>query len=229
MLWKFSQRAQAQKSSVIREILKVTEQDDVISFAGGLPSPDTFPIAEIQSAVNTVFASNDVYGALQYGPTEGYAPLRQWIADYLSQRDQVAVSADEILIVTGSQQALDLIGKALIDEHDKVLVETPTFLGALQSFNQYNPEYIAVESDQEGLIPESIDDELAKSAKFFYTIPNFQNPTGRRLSVSRRQALAVKAKLNDLVLVEDDPYGELDYRGQRLPALYTLARENTVY
>ncbi|MCX8745760.1 PLP-dependent aminotransferase family protein [Snodgrassella sp. B3882] len=229
MLWKFSQRAQAQKSSVIREILKVTEQDDVISFAGGLPSPDTFPIAEIQSAVNTVFASNDVYGALQYGPTEGYAPLRQWIADYLSHRDQVAVSADEILIVTGSQQALDLIGKALIDEHDKVLVESPTFLGALQSFNQYNPEYIAVESDQEGLIPESIDDELAKSAKFFYTIPNFQNPTGRRLSVSRRQALAVKTKLNDLVLVEDDPYGELDYRGQRLPALYTLARENTVY
>lgn len=229
MLWKYSHRAQALKSSTIREILKVTEQPDMISFAGGLPAPDAFPLAEIQTAVNTVLESNDIYGALQYGPSEGYAPLRQWIANYLSTRDQVTINADEILIVTGSQQALDLIGKALIDDHDKVLVETPTYLGALQSFNQYNPDYIAVSSDSEGLIPESISKEQVNSAKFLYCIPNFQNPTGRRLPVQRRQALAAIAKQNNLVLIEDDPYGDLDYQGQRLPCLYTLAPENTVY
>ena len=229
MLWKFSHRAQSLKSSTIREILKVTEQADVISFAGGLPSPDAFPLTEIRAAANAVLESNDIYGALQYGPSEGYKPLRQWIANYLSQRDNVTVSVDEILIVTGSQQALDLIGKTLLDSNDKVLVETPTFIGALQSFNQYNPQYVAVASDEDGLIPDSIDDEVARTAKFLYSIPNFQNPTGRRLSLSRRQALAAKAKQNNLVLIEDDPYGDLDYQGQRLPALYTLAPENTVY
>lgn len=229
MHWKYSRRVQTSKSSTIREILKVTEQADMISFAGGLPAPDAFPLAEIQTAVNTVLESNDIYGALQYGPTEGYAPLRQWIANYLSNRDEISISADEILIVTGSQQALDLIGKALIDVNDKVLVETPTYLGSLQSFNQYGPEYVAIASDNEGLIPESINDEVASSAKFLYCIPNFQNPTGRRLPVQRRQALAAKAKQNGLVLIEDDPYGDLDYQGQRLPGLYTLAPENTVY
>ncbi|PIT53147.1 2-aminoadipate aminotransferase [Snodgrassella alvi] len=229
MHWKYSRRVQISKSSTIREILKVTEQADMISFAGGLPAPDAFPLAEIQTAINTVLESNDIYGALQYGPTEGYAPLRQWIANYLSNRDQISISADEILIVTGSQQALDLIGKALIDVNDKVLVETPTYLGALQSFNQYCPEYVAIASDNEGLIPESINDEVASSAKFLYCIPNFQNPTGRRLPVQRRQTLAAKAKQNGLVLIEDDPYGDLDYQGQRLPGLYTLVPENTVY
>ena len=196
MLWKFSHRAQSLKSSTIREILKVTEQADVISFAGGLPSPDAFPLTEIRAAANAVLESNDIYGALQYGPSEGYKPL---------------------------------IGKTLLDSNDKVLVETPTFIGALQSFNQYNPQYVAVASDEDGLIPDSIDDEVARTAKFLYSIPNFQNPTGRRLSLSRRQALAAKAKQNNLVLIEDDPYGDLDYQGQRLPALYTLAPENTVY
>nr|WP_303832952.1 PLP-dependent aminotransferase family protein [Snodgrassella alvi] len=229
MPWKFSRRAQNLKSSTIREILKVTEQADVISFAGGLPAPDTFPLSEIKDAANALLENQDIYGALQYGPSEGYTPLRQWIANYLSERDHVSVSSDEVLIVTGSQQALDLIGKALIDTNDKVLVETPTYLGALQSFNQYNPEYIAIDSDNEGLIPETIDNELASSAKFLYSIPNFQNPTGRRLPLHRRQALAAKAKQNNLLLIEDDPYGDLDYQGQRLPALYTLAPENTVY
>lgn len=131
MPWKFSRRAQNLKSSTIREILKVTEQADVISFAGGLPAPDTFPLSEIKDAANALLENQDIYGALQYGPSEGYTPLRQWIANYLSERDHVSVSSDEVLIVTGSQQALDLIGKALIDTNDKVLVETPTYLGAL--------------------------------------------------------------------------------------------------
>lgn len=226
---KFSHRAQVLKSSAIREILKVTEQPDIISFAGGLPAPDAFPLTEIKTATDTVLQSKDIYGALQYGPTEGYAPLRQWIAEYLSARDQTAVKPAQVLIVTGSQQALDLIGKMLIDSDDKVLVETPTYLGALQAFNQYAPEYIAIESDSDGLKPETISDDVAAEAKFLYTIPNFQNPTGRRLTESRRQTLVAKAKHNHLILVEDDPYGDLDYQGHRLPCLYSLASENTIY
>lgn len=226
---KFSHRAQVLKSSAIREILKVTEQPDIISFAGGLPAPDAFPLTEIKTATDTVLQSKDIYGALQYGPTEGYAPLRQWIADYLSARDQTAVKPAQVLIVTGSQQALDLIGKMLIDSDDKVLVETPTYLGALQAFNQYAPKYIAIESDSDGLKPETISDDVAAEAKFLYTIPNFQNPTGRRLTESRRQTLVAKAKHNHLILVEDDPYGDLDYQGHRLPCLYSLASENTIY
>jgi 2-aminoadipate transaminase len=229
MLWKFSNRAIALKSSAIREILKITEQPDVISFAGGLPSPNTFPVTEIKNAFNHIIAADEMTGALQYGPTEGYAPLRIWLAEYLSRRDHTSINPNQILIVTGSQQALDLIGKALIDKGNKVLVETPTYLGGLQSFTQYEPEYISLESDEQGIIPEALDDNIAADANFMYVIPNFQNPTGRRLSLERRQQLAEKAMANNLTLVEDDPYGELDYQGHRLPSLYTLAPENTIY
>jgi 2-aminoadipate transaminase len=229
MLWKFSNRAMALKSSAIREILKITEQPDVISFAGGLPSPNTFPVTEIKNAFNHIIAADEMTGALQYGPTEGYAPLRIWLAQYLSRRDHTNINPNQILIVTGSQQALDLIGKALIDKGSKVLVETPTYLGGLQSFTQYEPEYISLESDEQGIIPDVLDDNIAAKANFMYVIPNFQNPTGRRLPLARRQQLAKKAIANNLTLVEDDPYGELDYQGHRLPSLYTLAPENTIY
>ncbi|MWN05607.1 PLP-dependent aminotransferase family protein [Gilliamella sp. Pas-s95] len=229
MLWKLSNRAIALKSSAIREILKITEQPDVISFAGGLPSPNTFPIQEIKDAFNHIITADEMSGSLQYGPTEGYAPLRIWLAEYLSRRDHTNVKPNQVLIVTGSQQALDLIGKALIDKGSKVLVETPTYLGGLQSFTQYEPEYISLESDEKGIIPEKLNDKTASDANFMYIIPNFQNPTGRRLSLERRQQLAEKAIRNNLTLVEDDPYGELDYQGHRLPSLYKLAPENTIY
>lgn len=228
MQWTFSDRATALKSSAIREILKVTEQPDVISFAGGLPSPNTFPVAEIKQAIDNILNSNDAVGALQYGPTEGYAPLREWVAKRVS-RDGVTIRPSQVLIVTGSQQALDLIGKALINKGSKVLVETPTYLGGLQSFTQYEPSYISIESDEKGLNPDSITDEMAKSASFMYSIPNFQNPTGRRLPLERRQKVAEIAKRNNLILVEDDPYGELDYQGNRLPGIYSFAPDNTVY
>lgn len=228
MQWKFSDRAVALKSSVIREILKVTEQPDIISFAGGLPSPNTFPVNEIKQAVDNLLSCEDVYGALQYGPTEGYAPLREWIAKRVS-RDGVTIRPSQVLIVTGSQQALDLIGKALINKNSKVLVETPTYLGGLQSFTQYEPTYISVDSDEKGLNPESLTSDMAKAASFMYVIPNFQNPTGRRLSLERRKKLAEIAKANELTIVEDDPYGELDYQGNRLPGIYSFAPENTVY
>lgn len=228
-IWQFSRRAAALKSSVIREILKVTELPQVISFAGGLPSPDTFPVDKIKQAVDDIMNSNEALKALQYGPTEGYKPLRQWVADLVNQREKTQLSIDNVLIVTGSQQALDLIGKALIDKGTKLLVETPTYLGGLQTFTQYEPEYISIASDDQGLNPDLLSDEEAKAANFLYTIPNFQNPTGRRLSAQRRKKLAEKAIANNLLMVEDDPYGELDYQGHRLPSLIGYAPDNTLY
>lgn len=228
-MWQFSKRAAALKSSAIREILKVTELPDVISFAGGLPSPNSFPIAKIKQAVDDIMDSDESFSALQYGPTEGYKPLREWVANLINQREKTHLTIDNVLIVTGSQQALDLIGKALIDEGTKVLVETPTYLGALQTFTQYEPEYVSIASDDQGLNPDQLSDEEAKSANFLYTIPNFQNPTGRRLSEERRKKLAEKAKKNNLLMIEDDPYGELDYQGHRLPSLISFAPDNTVY
>lgn len=229
MLWKFSDRAVALKSSAIREILKITEQPDMISFAGGLPSPDTFPVAEIKTAFDTLIQGSDALGALQYGPTEGYAPLRKWVAEHVSKRDNIAINPNQVLIVTGSQQALDLIGKALINKESKVLVETPTYLGGLQSFTQYEPTYISINSDEQGIDPNALTSDIAKAANFLYVIPNFQNPTGRRLPLHRRQQLAEKAKNTGLAIIEDDPYGELDYQGHRLASLYSMAPENTVY
>lgn len=228
MQWPFSDRAIALKSSAIREILKITEQPDVISFAGGLPSPNTFPIEEIKQAVSTILNGDEAIAALQYGPTEGYTPLREWVAKRVS-RDGITIRPSQVLIVTGSQQALDLIGKALINKDSKVLVETPTYLGGLQSFTQYEPSYTSVDSDEQGLKSDSITPEMAKSASFMYIIPNFQNPTGRRLPLERRKKLAEIAKANNLVLIEDDPYGELDYQGNRLPGVYSFAPDNTVY
>lgn len=228
-VWQFSKRASALQSSAIREILKVTELPQVISFAGGLPSPDTFPVTQIKQAVDRIMDSDEAFSALQYGPTEGYKPLRQWVVDLINQREKTQLTVDNVLIVTGSQQALDLIGKALIDEGTKILVETPTYLGGLQTFTQYEPEYISIASDEQGLDPEKLSDEQAQAANFLYTIPNFQNPTGRRLSVERRKKLAEKAMANNLLMVEDDPYGELDYQGHRLPSLISFAPNNTVY
>lgn len=225
----FSHRAQKIKSSAIREILKITEQPDVISFAGGLPSPNTFPTDEMQNAFQALCDTDQLQAALQYGPTEGYRPLRQWIAKYISQRDQIAIDENQVLIVSGSQQSLDLVGKMLIDEGSQVLVESPTYLGGLQSFSQYEPTFYSIESDDQGLVPTAISASLAQNAAFIYTIPNFQNPTGRRLPLARRQQLAELAKTHDLLMVEDDPYGDLDYVGQRVPTLFSLTPEHTIY
>lgn len=226
---KFSKRALAQKSSAIREILKVTELPEVISFAGGLPSPNTFPVKKMTEVVDAIMDSDEVFSALQYGATEGYAPLRDWIADAVSKRENINITRDNVLIVTGSQQSLDLIGKALIDKDSKVLVESPTYLAGLQAFSQYEPYYVSIPSDDSGLDPDQINAQDAASARFLYIIPNFQNPTGRRLPVERREKLAALAKANDLLIVEDDPYGELDYQGCRLPSLLSYAPENTIY
>ena len=219
----FSERARQLTSSAIREILKVTERPDIISFAGGLPSPDGFPIDVVRQAYDRVLSASG-RSALQYGPTEGYAPLRAWVADDLN-RQGAHVTPEQILILSGSQQGLDLLGKVLVDPGSKVLVETPSYLGALQSFSLYQPEFVSVPSDEGGLIPEALTPALAAGGRFLYALPNFQNPTGRTLDLARRQALVEAGAALNLPIVEDDPYGDLRYAGQAQPGLLALGSE----
>ncbi len=225
--WQLSERARKLTSSAIREILKVTERPEVISFAGGLPSPATFPAEEMRAAADRILRDEPA-GALQYSATEGYLPLREWVAERHSVGG-AKIRASQVLITTGSQQALDLIGKVLVCEGSPVLVETPTYLGALQSFSLYQPHYVQMPTDDKGLIPEALTPELTAGARLLYAIPNFQNPTGRRLPLERRQALAEFAKRAPFPVIEDDPYGALDYAGTPLPTLLSMAPEHIVH
>jgi len=222
MKWAISRRAQQLTSSAIREILKVTERPEVISFAGGLPSPASFPVAAMEAAVARVFADNP-QGALQYAATEGYLPLREFVAKRYN------VDVERVMITTGSQQALDLIAKVMIDPGSPVLVETPSYLGALQAFSLFEPEFVSVPTDERGLVPEALTPELTAGARFLYALPNFQNPTGRRLPLERRQALVKRAQELNLLLVEDDPYGELSYTGDQLPTLLSMNPDGVIY
>lgn len=224
--WQFSQRAEQLQSSVIREILKITMRPEIISFAGGLPSPLTFPVEEMKAAFDTVL-SHQGKVALQYGPTDGYAPLREWIANSLSIPG-VTITPDQVLMVSGSQQALDLIGKVLIEEHSKVLVETPSYLGALQAFSVYQPQFVSVPTDEYGVLPEEVE-QIADGARLLYALPNFQNPTGRTMSVERRIALVETCARLGLPLIEDDPYGALSYRGEPLPKMLTMNPHGVIY
>lgn len=222
MKWAISRRAQQLTSSAIREILKVTERPEVISFAGGLPSPASFPVAAMEAAVARVFADNP-QGALQYAATEGYLPLREFVAKRYN------VEVERVLITTGSQQALDLIAKVMIDPGSPVLVETPSYLGALQAFSLFEPEFVSIPTDEHGLIPAALTPELTAGARFLYALPNFQNPTGRRLPLERRQELVQRAKDLGVLLVEDDPYGELSYSGSQLPTLLSMNPDGVIY
>lgn len=224
--WQFAQRAEQLQSSVIREILKITMRPDIISFAGGLPSPETFPVEHMKAAFDTVLSQQGKI-ALQYGPSDGYAPLREWIADSLSIPG-VTITPDQVLMVSGSQQALDLLGKVLIEEHSKVLVETPSYLGALQAFSVYRPEFVSIPTDDFGLLPEEVE-KIADGARLLYALPNFQNPTGRTMSVERRFALVETCARLGLPLIEDDPYGALSYRGEPLPKMLTMNPNGVIY
>lgn len=222
-----SKRAQGLTSSAIREILKVTERPEVISFAGGLPSAATFPVERIREATEKVL-KDAPQAALQYGPTEGYGPLRDWLAGHMASKG-ANVPASRILVVTGSQQALDLLGKSLIDEGSKVLVETPSYLGALQAFSLFQPKFASMPSDEQGIQTDELTPELLQDGRFIYALPNFQNPTGRRLSLERRKQLVERAAEAGVPLVEDDPYGELSYDGKSLPGLTALNPEGGIY
>lgn len=227
MSWTFSQRAQKLTSSAIREILKVTERPEVISFAGGLPSPATFPVARLRQCCEEIL-SGGAAAALQYGPTEGYLPLREWIARRHST-EGVKIDPANVLVTTGSQQGLDLLGKVLIDAGSKVLVETPTYLGALQAFSLAEPDFVSVPSDDAGPVPAQLTPELLAGARFLYCLPNFQNPTGRRIPTERRRELSRIARQAGLLLLEDDPYGALSYAGDPLPTLLSMDPDNVVH
>ncbi|MNR83649.1 2-aminoadipate transaminase [compost metagenome] len=224
--WQFAKRAEQLQSSVIREILKITMRPDIISFAGGLPSPATFPVEHMKAAFDKVLSEQGKI-ALQYGPSDGYAPLREWIADSLSIPGST-ITPDQVLMVSGSQQALDLLGKVLIEENSKVLVETPSYLGALQAFSVYQPQFVSVPTDDYGLLPEAVDG-IADGARLLYALPNFHNPTGRTMSVERRIALVETCARRGLPLIEDDPYGSLSYRGEPLPKMLTMNPSGVIY
>lgn len=224
--WQFSRRAQQLQSSVIREILKVTMRPEIISFAGGLPSPETFPIERMKEAFDTVLSRQGKV-ALQYGPTDGYGPLREWIAQSLSTPDN-RIAMEQVLMVSGSQQALDLLGKVLIDEGSRVLVETPSYLGALQAFSVYQPEFVSVPTDDDGLLPQEVE-KIADGARLLYALPNFQNPTGRTMPVERRLQLVETCARLGLPLIEDDPYGALSYRNEPLPKMVAMNPDGVIY
>ncbi|MYN25787.1 aminotransferase-like domain-containing protein [Duganella levis] len=224
--WQFAERAEQLQASFIREILKITQQPEIISFAGGLPSPLTFPVEEMKVAYDKVLTNNGKV-ALQYGPTDGYTPLRQWIAESLSTGG-AKILPEQVLMTSGSQQALDLLGKVLIDEGSRVLVETPSYLGALQAFSVYLPEFKSVDTDDHGLVPSSIA-AVAEGARLLYSLPNFQNPTGRSLSFERRQELVETCARLGLPLIEDDPYGSLSYKGEPLPKMVAMNPDGVIY
>lgn len=217
---RFAQRTQKMKGSAIRELLKLVEQPDVISFAGGLPAPDVFPIEEFRAACDRVLTTKGAM-ALQYGSTEGYTPLREMIARH-SSRYGINISADNILITSGSQQALDLLGKIFINRGDRILVESPTYLGALQAWNAYGAEYVTVPSDEFGMNPDFLEEALRTGPKFMYVLPNFQNPTGVTIPLERRLRILELADRYGVPIIEDDPYGQLRFEGEHLPALNVL-------
>ena len=201
--WVLAQRAHKMNPSVIREILKVTERPGIISFAGGLPSPKTFPVSAFAEACDKVLRE-DAHAALQYAASEGFVALREMVAASLPWE----VDPAQVLITTGSQQGLDLVAKVLIDAGSRILVETPTYLGALQAFSPMEPDVVAVASDDQGVNIEDLK-RKAPGARFLYVLPNFQNPTGRTMSEARRAALSEAAAEAGLPIIEDNPYGDL--------------------
>ncbi|MDZ7706516.1 MAG: PLP-dependent aminotransferase family protein [Trueperaceae bacterium] len=225
MSWerRFARRTARMRPSAIREILKLTQRSDVISLAGGLPAGEMFPVEEVAQAAARAMASNGVR-ALQYGPTDGLPELRDWVAASLPGAD-----ADRVVVTSGSQQGLDLLAKVLIDPGDAVALGAPSYMGALRAFDAYEPAYLTVELDDDGMVPASLEDVLAQGPKFVYVIPDFDNPLGRRMSLSRRRALLEIADRHDVLVVEDAPYRELRFDDTVLPSLFELAPDRVVH
>lgn len=213
----YSDRIKKTKPSFTREILKVTENKDIISFAGGLPNPISFPLQELSDASERIIR---LYGekVFQYSTTEGFLPLREYIAKRYEKRFQLKFSPEDIMITTGSQQGLDLIGKVLLNKGDGVLIEEPGYLGAIQAFSLYEPEFIPLPLEEDGVNLESLENALKNNnIKIFYSVPNYQNPTGLSYSKAKREAVCKILEKHKVVLIEDDPYGELCFSGKSLP------------
>lgn len=224
----YAQRTQSMTSSIIRDLLKLTQQPDVISFAGGLPAPELFPIREFKEACAYIL-EHDGARALQYGPTDGYPPLKESLVEKM-QKYGVPAEMENVLVTNGSQQALDLIGKVFINRGDVIVTEAPTYLGALQAWNLFGPRYVTVPSDDDGMQVDKLEEVLKREkVKFIYVLPNFHNPAGITLSEERRYRLVEIAGKYGVPIIEDDPYGELRFEGKDLVPLIVLHKENVIY
>jgi 2-aminoadipate transaminase len=224
-----AKRTERMQSSVIRELLKFTMLPDIISFAGGLPAPEVFPVRDFQDACQWVL-SHDAELALQYGPTEGFAPLKDYLTE-ATQKYELPAGRKNILFTNGSQQALDLIGRAFIDEGDTIITGRPTYLGAIQAWNVYGPHYVTVPLDDDGMRMDELEKALEANpgVKFIYVLPNFHNPAGVTLPLERRYRLVELAASHGAFIIEDDPYGELRFEGEDILPICALHKENTVY
>lgn len=224
----FSERILNTPASFIREILKVIQQDDIISFAGGLPNPVSFPKEELKQSMERVI---DQFGdeVFQYSSTEGYRPLREWVAERYRDEYGMDVQADDVLITTGSQQALDLMGKVLINPGDALAIEEPGYLGAIQAFTVFEPDFCPVPLLDDGIDLDRLEQILEeRNVKLLYTVPNFQNPTGLTYSVEKRKALCALLNRYSAYLIEDDPYGQLKFEGEVLPYIGSFGLKKSV-
>ncbi len=227
---KLAARAKKMTSSVIRELLKLTEKPDIISFAGGLPAAELFPIREFREACEYVLTTNGSK-ALQYGATEGYTPLREYLSEKM-QKYGVPAEVENIVITNGSQQALDLVGRIFLDKGDVVITERPTYLGALQAWRAYEPQFATVPLDDDGMCVDQLEPVLKAhqgKVKFIYVLPNFHNPAGTTLPLERRIELVRLAAKYGVPIIEDDPYGELRFEGEDITPIETLHKENVIY
>lgn len=229
MKYKFATRANSLKGSEIRELLKLTEMPDIISFAGGLPAPELFPTDKISDLTKEIIDKEGGV-ALQYSATEGFVVLREIIANERMKLAKVNTTKDNVLITAGSQQAIDFCARLFLNDGDYVICENPSYLGALNVFNTFNAKYLPVEMDDNGMIVESLEAiiQAHPEAKLVYTIPDFQNPTGRTMSVERRKKLVELANKYQLVIMEDNPYGELIFDGERFPSIKSFDTEERV-
>lgn len=229
MAIKFASRMDGLKGSEIREILKLTEKPGVISFAGGLPAPELFPVEEMKK-ISTLVLEESGMEALQYTTTEGFPPLREHIADRMNSKSKTNITKDDILITNGSQQGLDFAGKIFLDEGDVVLCESPSYLGAINAFKSYCPKFIEVPTDNQGMIMEELEKILdtTENVKMIYVIPDFQNPTGRTWPLERRQKFIEIINKYEIPVIEDNPYGELRFEGESLPALKAMDKKGLV-
>ncbi|MDF2513692.1 MAG: putative transcriptional regulator, GntR family [Herbinix sp.] len=226
---KYAKRMSEIKASEIRELLKLTEQPEIISFAGGLPAPELFPVNEIKEVCSIVL-EEDGRKALQYTTTEGFKPLREWIARRMNDRLETAFDCDNILITHGSQQALDLSGKVFLDEGDVVLCESPTYLAAINAFRAYGCSFLEIPTDREGMVISELEQTIQScpNAKLIYVIPDFQNPTGRTWNLERRKQLAEISARYGIAVLEDNPYGELRFEGEVLPSIKSFDEEGNI-
>ena len=226
---KFADRMDSIKASDIRELLKLTARPEIISFAGGLPAPELFPVKDLKAAMDAVMDENGT-AALQYGVTEGPKHLREQIAARLADKNNIHTDADHLILTAGSQQGLDFIGKLFLNPGDVVLLESPSYLGAINAFKQYQPSFIEVPTDDNGMIMEELDKILANTpnAKLIYVIPDFQNPSGRTMPLERRKQFMEIINKYEIPTIEDNPYGDLRFKGEFLPALRSMDEKDLI-